>query len=101
MTETTYIAQLYLVDYTNFNEEMEDWSGETQSVSTNEFVTAKTRKQLEEEIANLCNATVSDINVYLESYEDNGSITTTFTQEEDGKLVDYYLTIYRAEEVAL
>jgi len=101
MTETTYIVKLDLIDYTDFNKETEDWSGETQSVSANEFVTAKKLQQLYEKIANLCNATVSDINDYLESYEDNGNITTTFTQVEDNKLVDYYLTIYKAEQISL
>lgn len=90
-----YLAVLKTIDYTRFNEETEDWSGEVNSVDVNETVTAITMVELHEKLANLCNATISDFDTYFDKE------TNTFTQEEDGVLADYYVKVYKAEKIEL
>jgi len=95
MGKTNYVAVLNTIDYTRFNEEIEDWSGEVSSVDVNEAVMASNLDELHEKLANLCNTSVSDFDTYFDKE------TSTFTQEEDGVLADYYVEIYKAEKLAL
>ena len=93
--KAVYFGVVSFVDYTKFNDDTEDWSGETSSFDINEIVKASNVQELHEKLANVCNTTVSNFDTYFDKE------TNTFTQEEDGVLADYYVETYKAEKVEL
>lgn len=87
------MAKINFVDVTSFNDETEDWSGDTYSVDINDTIFSDTLEQLYIEVARYFGTSSEDLQ------QDFDNETSTYTTVEENKLCDYNIHFYKVKEI--